>query len=355
MKSNPFQKIIFAISSLFVLTALLFLNSCTDSREFFTKEYRIAPDNFSVQGDTLLVPAFVDFTLGPAGVEAEFSHPVSYTLTITGLESGAEKKISGLSQNLLESWNGDHDGLYFFKAGEYALVELSFLGSNKVVRDTILIAGVKKIGSQGLALASTATLEGFEGNSFSFNSSLWSYGIYPDPPQEIDVAQFGVGATTRRDTMDPTKGERPVQGQYALTLVGKDVNKNYFVGGIKRQLTANERSALSSISPNDLYVNIYLYGRGDANSKLNYSFNEYEGVTASDVYENQFTLDHIGWKLFSIKYSDLSVIDAGNGIREPAKIKDIAFNLISAPPGNSVRATFDYPILTFGAPFNPNK
>lgn len=348
-------KSIISPASFLVFVISLILNSCGDPTEFFSQEYRIAPEEFSVQGDSIEASQIVDLSTGAASIKATFSHPVNYTMKIRGLESGAEKQTSGMARDLNYSWIGDHDGLAFFKEGELAVIELTFLGSNRIVTDTIRISKTKKFGSQGLALANNFAYEGFEGPTFGFNTLTWNYGIYgdgvfnDDANNDIDISLCGYGAGTKRDTMNPSAGEIPIQGKYALTLAGKDERAAYFVGGIKRTISNAERSTLPS-DPQELYANLYIYGRGDANSKLNYSFEEAGG----DIYEKQFTLDHQGWKLFSIKYSDLTVVSPGNGIREPRNLTGVGFNLISAPPGNTVRATFDYPILTFGSSFNPH-
>ncbi len=241
---------------------------------------------------------------------------------------------------------------------EYALVEFTVLGSPIVLRDTIFIQRAKKYDSQGLPVSddiSTANFEGFEGvfgTAGKFNTAPWNYGIYFDAGEEIFR---GI------DSLVPQ-----FQGRQAVTLYGTDLNHNFYVGGFKRILTVPEYSSIPNTA-DSVYVNIFLYGTGDPNSRINYSFDERDnGMGAhvdnvDDTYEYQFDMSHMGWKLFSVKYSQLSRATnpsfggSGNGIREPHKLRNVAFNLISSPAGNKVKVTFDFPIITFGQPFNPNE
>jgi hypothetical protein len=345
-----------------LLLIILLVISCHRREDIIGPEYVSAPSDFYIIKDSFEVnSSTVNFETSTDYFKAEFSSRVNWFITIKGLKSGAIKKISGLTDVLNAQnsiWNGGHDSFNFFQMNEKAAVELAILGSSIVLRDTIFIQRAKKYGSQGVAISddvSIANFEGFEGifgTAGKFNTAPWNYGIYFDAGEEIFR---GI------DSLDPQ-----FQGRQAVTLHGKDLNHNFYVGGFKRILTTAEYNTIP-YAADSVYVNIYLYGTGDPNSRINYSFDERDsGMGAhvdnvDDTYEYQFDMSHTGWKLFSVKYSQLSRATnlsfggSGNGIREPHKLRNVAFNLISSPAGSEVKVTFDFPIITFGKPFNPNE
>jgi hypothetical protein len=341
-----------------VLNCLFIFGSCHRDKEMIGPEYIATPTDFYVKLNSFKASASsVNFESSQVYFNADFSSKVTWFITIRGLKSGAVKKISGLSSMLNSSnttWNGSHDDLNFFQMNENAVAELSFLGSSLVLRDTIAILRAKKYNSQGVVIAddaSVTTFEGFEG-TYNFNSPTWTYGVFSDPGELI----FG-----GLDSITPQ-----FQGRHAFTIHGNDVNQNFFIGGLKRVLSVSEYLSIPA-DPNNVYVNIFLYGTGNPNSYVNYTFEESDsGMGAhipnkDDAYQYQFSVSHTGWKLFYVKYSQLSRSTnasyggSGNGIREPNKLRNVAFNLISSPAGSNVKVTFDMPIITFGQPFNPNE
>ncbi len=341
-----------------LFTCLFICGSCLRKKEMIGPEYIAASPNFFVKLDSFRVSASsVNFETSQVYFNAAFSSEVTWFITIRGLKSGAVKKIIGLSSLLNSSnttWNGNHDNLTFFQMNENAVAELSFLGSAFILRDTITILLAKKYTSQGVVVGddvSLTTFEGFEGK-YNFNSPTWTYGVFSDPAELI----YG-----GLDSITPQ-----FQGRHAFTIKGNDANQNFFIGGLKRVLTVAEYLSIPT-DPESVYVNFFLYGTGNPNSYVNYTFEESDnGMGTSipnkdDSYQYQFSLSHTGWKLFYVKYSQLSRSTnpsyggSGNGIREPRKLRNVAFNLISSPAGNNVSVTFDMPIITFGQPFNPNE
>ncbi|WMJ75168.1 hypothetical protein RCC89_18655 [Cytophagaceae bacterium ABcell3] len=354
----------FAVATPFLLYLVFSTSGCGTKQEFSGTELVVAPDDFEVFENSFEVsPKSVNLEREDVSFKAEFNHRVSWRIRLKGLTSGAEKMIKGVDDHInadLVRWDGGHDELYFFKKDENVAVELSFMGSKLVKRDTIKISAAKLFSPPGTRSSimlsnddNRNSREGFEG-IFNFNSATWTFGPYPDPGEQIFFGQ---------DKME-RDNHPPVQGEFALTLHGNDRNDDYFVTGIKRALTNQEIERMPS-DPDSVYINIYIYGRGHAATKMNVSCEEADDGGSEhienkhDAWEHQLSFDHRGWKLFSIRYSDLTRSanpdygGNGNGRREPQYLRGVGFNLVSSPPGNEVKATFDFPIITFGKPFNP--
>lgn len=370
LKTNNMQMKSKAGILVIILIYLGIAVSCHRSKESFVgNQYVAATKDFYVKKDSFVAnTTTADFGTANVYFNADFSNDVTWFITIKGLSSGAVRKVTGLSYNLNAQnaiWNGGHDDLNFFQVGEYAVAELTFLGSSIVLRDTIFIQHAKRYNDQGVVLGNNGVsgdLDGFEG-TFRFHNNLqWTYGSYSDGPvpPAYELDNFNSG----KESIDSLVPQ--FQGKIAATLAGTDNNHSYFVGGLKRVLTLAEYNSIPH-DPDSVYVNIFLYGKNDPHSYINYSFEESDNDSTvhvdskDDTYTYQFSLNHSGWKLFYVKYSQLSRATdpnyggSGNGIPEPHKLRNVDFNLISSPAGNTVGVTFDYPIITFGHPFNPNE
>src|SRR5690606_29245989 len=99
---------------------LLLLTACPKpSEDFVGTEYVVAPADLQVisLGST---NESIDLTKDSVAFEGVLSHRVSWFIKLTGLESGAEATISGLSDTINPEkafWKGNHSGLYFFREG----------------------------------------------------------------------------------------------------------------------------------------------------------------------------------------------------------------------------------------------
>jgi hypothetical protein len=172
--------------------------------------------------------------------------------------------------------------------------------------------------------------------------------------------------------------KRVPDGSKFFHMEGVDLNNNADIQrvGFKGDLTSYQIPAYSN--PDSIYFNIYVYGFGVVNSKFRVVFNEddngdgiYGGIAPpfsplnpdpdiEDEYSYSFKADWKGWRLLSFKYSDAVLSDKapngtqGNHVREPHKIINMAFALMSDPAWQSARLAFDYPVFTYGYPFDPN-
>ncbi|MBX9853118.1 MAG: hypothetical protein K2X86_15350 [Cytophagaceae bacterium] len=353
-----------------VIVAIGFMAVKCKRPESVGPSYKIAPEGFTVSSYTVGNPT-VNFSV-PANNKdtfyAAFSHEVSWSIILTGRQSGAVKTITGTSQTIDGSnpawlWDGSHDGLYFFIKNEVVDAKITFLGSNLEYTDSVTVTGTKVF--KDIVVTDFETTAGFI-----------SYNDAPGGDNPSSAATITDGATMA----DGEIFKKSVQGIKSFYWYSNDggPRPNFFGGGGARSVTTFR--AQFPNDPDSLYLNVYIYGKGDPNSRLNFGAREDDNDTDVDVgpplvnynatthapksddeFQVQITLDHVGWKLFSFKYSDLTPSASkdnggnGNGVKEPKRITDITFGLISSPKGNFVEAIVDFPVITFGGPFDPRK
>lgn len=339
-----------------MVTPVAFLAVKCERPETVGPEYALAPEGFGVNTYSM-GSSSANFATAKDTFYATFTHNVSWTITLKGAVSGATKTITGTSQFIDGSnpswlWDGSHDGLYFFRNGEKVGATISFLGSNYTLTDSILITGTKPF--KDIVVIDFETTPGWI-----------AYGDAGDSPNGFQVLAEGFPLSSYIPGRTFSKSIQGTKAHYWYSL---DVNGSFFGGGGKRTLTAGERAQLPT-SPDSLYFNVYVYGLGNANSKLNFGASEDDNdgpafthePASDDEFQVQITLDHVGWKLFSFKYTDFipganpSFGGNGNKTHEPKRIVEVTFGLISAPKSNFVEAIIDFPVLTFGAPFDPAK
>jgi hypothetical protein len=118
---------------------------------------------------------------------------------------------------------------------------------------------------------------------------------------------------------------------------------------------------------NNVYFNAMVYGEpGLINSIVLFQFQEDENgdgtftATSDDQYDVEIKVDWAGWKLISIKYSDLVTLvngaastPNGNQQHNPDKIKQINMLHLANPSSGYAKAKLDYIIFTENGPLNP--
>jgi hypothetical protein len=382
-----------------VLVSGLILYSCKRKHvDYLGPEYLAAPADLTVTNYT--VSDNIDFYGGttPCLISAEFNHRVSYTITITGRTSGAKKTFIGVNDKIDASaiggiWDGGHDGLYFFRAGELVDIVISFLATEYTVKKTVTITYAKNyLTGKNIIPVGGADYNGYE-----------SVGAYP--------VQFTIGSGNSNctqtfvapiidqrsaDIIIPGKPDSTImaiEGNYFFQTIGKSYDGNgYFVGGLQHRNSAGEGYLLDSTwtDPSQIYFNIFVFGMGDGHTSINLEFHESDKSTESlkprlecglsggncanpqiekdmhnpctdDGWVYQYPVTHKGWKLISVKYSDCtpsaSPTNGGSGdkIKEPGRVTRLQIGVVSSPPFNVAHATWDFPVITYGAPFDPNK
>ncbi len=350
------MKALFKFSVLLILLA-----GCKrDKVDFIGPAYISAPSGFEVMSFTSSLSS-VDFTVDSVFLNATFSHEVTWKLTITGKKSGAVEEISGTSKGFSNlKWNGCHTGVYFFKTDENAIATLSFFGTDLKPSLNINILAERDFSTYG----QFPFFGDFENEAGIQQNSIWY--AFSNPITPIPNVKQGVDsiAIDYNGNLVPT-----VQGKNYYFIKGKG-DQPAFVSGIRYDKAQKLISPVLTATPDNIWVNVYIYGTGDANASVEIEYQEAHMNGPVPVYDQEIddafvayvTLSHKGWKLFSFKYSDLTPSlnakfgGSGNKIHEPQLLK--AFDLIlvkKSNPDSPVELYFDYPIITVGGPFNPSK
>ena len=283
--------------------------------------------------------------------KASFNEVVTWRINIENKSTGAEKTIVGLSSKIdssNSSWDGNADGLVYFYAGDVATVTLSIQGYPIQFSDTIIIGN-----NQTYDSAQAVLLNDFDNEAKTPN--LYPFGDKNDPIQN--------------STSTITTSIIPPQGTHCYLLKGNDNNGDYFVGGFTQQVYTVKPSIFANHSISDIYFNMYVYGFDPSSGisskstriavSIDQDDNEdgnYDG-NHENTFEQQVAVDWVGWRLVSVRYSNLiratSKDNGGSGtnIKDPSKVYAVKVNLLSSPNGAYVGVAIDYLIVTFGKPY----
>ena len=158
------------------------------------------------------------------------------------------------------------------------------------------------------------------------------------------------------------------QGNKYYNMAGT-VDWDWLIGLVNFKSTAYGGAPAFPLSANsdNVYFNVMIYGEeGTTNSLVLFQFEEDEnsnGIFSSaseDMYSKEIKVDWIGWKLISVKYSDLvnlvnGVTDApnGNGVHDSDKIKTINMLHLANPNSGFAKSKLDYIIFTENGPLVP--
>ncbi len=393
------------------LLATLVLWGCRNpklkDKDFIGPAFIAATTNFRVLGDSISFstqkPDFskVNNTLG---ISASLNEPVSWTLTIEGLLSGAEKKISQTSNKVDYSWKGGSSNIYFFRNGEKAVATLSFLGTDYVVRDTFTIAttlryngmidGLNYIFIDDLE-SSTATLDE---KAAGINLGATAFTTFYGSPTD------GVC----KNCSDRKYAINPLQGQYSYLISGIDRDGNTYVGSFDQGITTDELNGIAgritTTNNDEVYINMYIHGYAKTNpntmiSIIAWEVDSYQAknnigfiipideklqdslsldpnltlaklvgpinsefkyaqppLKGNDKWIYRFKVDWEGWKLVSFKYSAFARLQfggsgMGNNKLECDKFSSFSISLDCDPAGEEAKAQLDYATVTIGGPF----
>ncbi|MFM7024259.1 MAG: hypothetical protein ACKOXB_14905 [Flavobacteriales bacterium] len=377
---------------LLLVSVISFAFSCKRVTDPIGPEYKIPSADFAMLAPFAAVNPSVNFSINESEVfTAEFSEEVTWKITLKGLSSGATKSYNGFSKKLDASnnlWTGKHEGLYFFRSGEKVLASLTFLGSDILFTDTVDIVYARSWDIPG-KIVTALTLEKaayspeyqfYDGPADYFPTYKVTNPFKGGVLSDMSTADNNRIEALLRDTegdVIPTEIAGSIEGDKLYRLAGQDGiytgtgYSDYFIGGTG---LAKGPYGLDSVASN-VYFNIYVYGLGDPNTKFVMNFGEddnkngaFDEGNQSENYavkEDEYTygipVTWTGWKLVSVKYSDL-VLSAdgakainGNKKLEPHKLKKLGFVLLSLSKGGKASVRFDFGVFTMGKPFNPNE
>ena len=297
---------------------------------------------------------------------ATFNERVTGDVTFTGLTSGATHSY-GFTANELDAstfqWRGGHNNNTFFVTGETVVAELSFLSSNIKFFDTVVVDQEFLFSTDEIIHSEVGNPGPEDPTNISAGNFFWFFANNNnfDPEQSFFVQLDSTGSEDGVDALQGSRyvrmqGVRPV-GQFITSASAGARTDGVFYWDLPED-------------PNNVWVNVYAYGNGldDPGTDFIIALLEADGGPGADdnatggeddQYNFFVTFNHIGWKLFSIRYADLPIgtfLANGNGIREPNRLKVLSYNLQSQGPiGETAVARFEMPMFTIGGPFDPSK
>lgn len=272
---------------------------------------------------------------------AKFNKVVNWKITITGETSKAKKVIAGQSKVIDASnatWNGSTTFFPVF-AAEKCTARLTIDGVTDSFECKVKILTVKS--NPGLVVAD------FESG---FNP-LWTKFIQSGANMDFNI---------KSDSLVP-------QGTKYLNMAGT-VNWDWLIGLVDFPANAyggGNTFPLAS-NPDGVYFNCLIYGVPNTNSSLVlFQFKEDENgdgtfnTNNEDEYDYQIDVNWSGWKLVTVKYSDIVTLvngqpatPKGNSLHNPNKLGKISMLHLANPANGFASSKIDYIIFT-STPLEP--
>lgn len=283
----------------------------------------------------------VDFTVGETIFFTQsFENPTQWTLSLVGMNSGATKTFTSVTDALTEtntSWDGVADASPFFQA-EKVIATVSFPGFPNVASlvDTFTITKVNG-----------ALIQSVLFTDFSVSP------VYPFGGQ----VPAGGGWGSDWPTTNNTNTAYPLYDANAyLFIEGAPWQANNPYVDIT-EMPANVGDTLSDThlplfsDPERVYINLAVYNTGTEDTWLQLQMMEDVGAGVARSWD--IRPDWIGWKNIAIKYSDLS--SDNTSAYDPTNVKQINLILLSdqdvtETPQNTVSVAIDQLVFSFDSP-----
>lgn len=356
-----------------VLSTLMF--SCNKKEAQLGALVSAPTDNFKITKEFTLSTDSVDFSTEAIKAELEFNEKVDFDVIVTGMKSGAKRTLKFTSDKLSisdELWNGNHEGLIYFRDNENVEIKVDFVGESqpsltkqvyvKKRRDFIASNPSKIVASEYF------DFEEIPGRKvpWGFLQFKWKYfsGYAYDVPEPEKTPE-------KLLIREVSRNEVPVyEGDSCLRFNVLGVDKLGYRGGCDIMYGYDDINSeiikypLASYSPDDVYLNFYLYGNSDPDVTLDVLVMEDDNedgrhtANAEDRYLVTIPMDFSGWKKFSYKYSDMpratNAEFGGNGnkVRETDKLTIVSVAYNSSTAGEKI-VYIDNVFFTIGESFDP--
>ena len=340
------------IKIILVMGLLSFLNSCT-------KQEFEGPSIATLYGDFELIEPLILTNKNPSfainekvGFHCEFNKPVQWKIAIKGLNTNANREITGFS-NLIDSniivWNGGPSQVPFFSE-EVCSIELTFENEIDTLRDTISIVSSK-----------------------TYENGIWFENFEDGFPANglVYYNTDGGGMTFSVANDDALLGNNYFK-------MGGRVNWDWPLGNLDLPINITNVSQ----DPDNLYINIgILSDLQDLHTgqfiniliseETDTPFNDNPNNNASDLFEStmevykiKVPVDWNGWKMKSFRYSDFEPVSPNNQNinfnMNPSDISAIRISCQACPSssgnpicpenfGKEVRTDIDHIIFTINS------
>ncbi len=284
----------------------------------------------------------VDFSIGEqVTFAAELSKIVDWEIKITGQTSGAVKRIEGTSSTIdasVATWLGTTTEFPMFQS-EMCDILVSFEGETETFTSTIKVIQPKL--NPGFLLS-------------DFESGMnpgWSSFIQAGADMDFQIKTDSSAA----------------QGNSYYNMAGT-VDWDYLIGYLYFGASAYGNTYFPVTSnPDNLYFNVLVYGEpGLANTILLFQFQEDDNGDGTfnnnteDLYSLEMPVTWAGWKLITMKYSDIPCLvngqpstPNGNGLHNPDKLLQINMLDLANPALGYATTKVDYIIFTENESLNP--
>lgn len=332
--------------SILILFAITFCASCTkNTDEFDGPSINELLSDFNVLEDFKADRDSVDFANGENVVfSATFNKTVDWTITITGNDTKGVKVITGTSR-VLDASNATWDG---------SVTEFPMFNIEECTAQ-LSIADVADTFSVNEKIISRRVLDGFV--VADFETGLlpgWTKFIQSGADMDFQV---------KTDSLAP-------EGNKYLNMAGT-VNWDYLIGLVDFKATAYGTGMDNTFPLNTngdaVYFNCLIWGEPNTNASIvlfQLTEDEDENGTFDgnneDQYDLEIKVDWVGWKLISIKYSELTSLvngqpatPKGNGVHNPDKLRQISMLHLADPNLGFASSKLDLVIITENGPLQP--
>jgi hypothetical protein len=349
--SGQSLKLLHVLKSSVLLVLVLVLFSCKREKvDVIGPEIAIASPSFKIENEFKAEHDVVDFRLDSNWFTAIFSQRVSWKIKLTGLQSKAIKEMEGTSDALSSAntrWSGAHSGLYFFKAGEDVVAELSVFGSTEKWYDTVRVQHEKNNYGNDVIIWWDMDQMGVarHGTVYWFDFYDGNCTTYPTP-----------GCERMEDFVNnPHNDATSLQGIYR-GIEGKDGSgpSNYFIGAVSHGGLSIPRGFDAPMK--DIYLNFYVRRRTATTGLGVELICRHANASESALSYNVGELTEDGWKQVSIRLSEMT-LEAGHTAFDPTRISQFraGLQIVSGPGIDRTGVDLDFITITRGGPFNPAK
>ncbi len=323
------------IFALFVVFLLVLGTGCDHDTEQFDGPFLVDRfGDFSVLEDLAISRTTVDFSAGETVTfTARFNKSVEWIVQITGMQSGAVKRIEGFDNELVvdnATWEGGTTDLPLF-TNELCMVELIVPEEENFTQSgEVEVVGTKT----------------YEGNLFT--------SFETDPGDNIFFGNFEfelTGNSGRRNDMPAG------QGEFYYLFEGTDnVVPNFFVGlaDIKSSISGSTYAELPTSVPEDLYFNVFMYADGGPHGiaviQFIYDSNdsgEFEEGTDQAFPLGDVNLNWTGWRHISKTMSEVGMTE--EQVQKIVAIRVLLISDMNSQPNPPLQVDFGIDFLTFTA------
>ncbi len=334
------------MKKIFLITAIVLMSIVSCRKDNTTDGPSIAEiySSFKVMTPFTASNDSVNFASGQKiTFSAAFNKVVNWEITITGQTSKAQKVITGQSReiNALNAlWNGSTS---FFPMFKQELCEAKLKIENET--DSFMLP---------IRILGTKTNQGFVVADFENGLNAgWTRFIQSGANMDFKV---------KTDASSP-------QANSYLNMAGT-VNWDWLIGLIDYPATAygTTKTFPLNSNPDNVYLNCLIYGDASAanTSLVLFQIKEDENAdgvinaSSDDEYDHEIKVDWSGWKLISLRYSDIVTLvngqpstPKGNGQHNPDKIGKISMLHLANPNNGFASTKIDYIVFTNDKPLEP--